>query len=229
MNTIHDLEATSYAPTSQAPHGEECTVASAWSSSPLGNPANDGAVYSDAAGYADNSDGFATELIAPTRKPWFMSKGVLAGTLIAAVGLSAGLGITLLGNSNQTHTTNTAASASPAPVAAQFASLAPVPAPAPSAAPPSPADIPAPAPVAAEIPAPAYIPAPVSIPDAGPPPAAPPPPPAAPPPPPVVVPAPVPVWVPHPGGLLPHPLNPAGPSHSIGCLPPHHLFGGVCH
>ncbi|MGO8938484.1 MAG: hypothetical protein ACLQLO_15635 [Mycobacterium sp.] len=45
MNTIHDLDATTYAPTSHAPRGEECTVASAWSSSPLGHPA-DGAAYS---------------------------------------------------------------------------------------------------------------------------------------------------------------------------------------
>ncbi len=93
VNTIHDLDATTYAPTSHAPRGEECTVASAWSSSPLGHPA-DGAAYSDAAGFVDDPYDFATDLIAPARKPWFISKGVLAGSLIAAVGLSAGLGLT---------------------------------------------------------------------------------------------------------------------------------------
>ena len=46
MNTMHDLEATTYAPTGYAPRGDDATVASAWSSSPLGNPAHD-------AGYAD--------------------------------------------------------------------------------------------------------------------------------------------------------------------------------
>jgi hypothetical protein len=227
VNTTHDLEATSYAPTSHAPRGDESTVASAWSSSPLGDPSG-GAAYSDAPGLVDDHYDLATDLIAPARKPWFISKGVLAGALIAAVGLSAGLGITLLSHSNQAPRPVAAtAGATAAPVAAPFASLAPAPAPAPPA-PAAPADIPAPAPVAAEIPAPAYIPAPAPIPDVAPPPAAPPPPPAAPPPPPVVV-APVPVFVPHPPVLLPHPLNPAGPSHSIGCLPPHHLFGGVCH
>ena len=95
MNTTHDLEATSYAPTSHAPRGDESTVASAWSSSPLGDPSG-GAAYSDAPGLVDDHYDLATDLIAPARKPWFISKGVLAGALIAAVGLSAGLGITLL-------------------------------------------------------------------------------------------------------------------------------------
>ncbi len=57
---MHDLEATSYAPTSQAPRGEECTVASAWSSSPLGDPAGD-AAYSDAAGFVDDGYDFAPD------------------------------------------------------------------------------------------------------------------------------------------------------------------------
>jgi hypothetical protein len=71
---MHDLDATSYAPTSHAPRGQECTVASAWSSSPLGDPA-DGAAYGGAAGFVDDRYDFATNLIAPARKPWSSARG----------------------------------------------------------------------------------------------------------------------------------------------------------
>jgi hypothetical protein len=229
VNTICDLEATSFAPTTHAPQDEQSTVASAWSSSPLGNPADDGA-YSDAAGFIDEHHDFPLDPTTSVRKRRFLSKGVMAGGLIAAVGLSAALGLTLLDNSksNQTRPLSATSGATAAPTAAPFASLAPAPAPAPAAPAPAvaaPVDIPAPAPVVA---APAYAPDPVGVPDSDPLPAAPPP--LAPPPPPAVVVAPVvPVWVPPHPVLLPHPLNPNGPSHGIGCLPPHRLVQGVCH
>ena len=71
MNTIHDLEATTYAPTGYAPRGDDATVASAWSSSPLGNPAHN-AGYADQAAYPvdgyDVSD-FASEPTTIARRP----------------------------------------------------------------------------------------------------------------------------------------------------------------
>ncbi len=250
VNTIHDLDATTYAPTSHAPRGEECTVASAWSSSPLGDPAGD-AAYSDAAGFVDDGYDFAPDPTTSARKPRFNSKGVLAGSLIAAVGLSAALGMTLFGNSNQPRPVSVASGVTAAPVAAPAAAPAPAPTPPNNGAAPAsvvalPADIPAPAPAVTP---PVNIPAPAPVvtppPDNGPPPADPGPPPAAPPPGPVVIvnSPPPPVWLPpiHPPLPLQPPSPPQSPPHlppppklptlppppSL-CLPPHHLVQGVC-
>jgi hypothetical protein len=235
---MHDLDATSYAPTGHAPRREECTVASAWSSSPLGDPAG-GAAYSDAAGFVDDRDDFATDLIAPARKPWFISKGVLAGSLIAAVGLSAGLGITRFGHSNQPQPVSVTSGATAAPVAAPAAIPAPAPPPpdngsAPASVAALPADIPATPvvtpPVDISAPAPLVTPPPLDngpAADPGLPPAAPPPGPVV-----IVNAAPPPVWLPpvHPPVPLlpPPPKLPTLPPPPSLCLPPHHLVGGVC-
>ena len=243
---MHDLEATSYAPTTQAPRGEECTVASAWSSSPLGDPA-DGAAYSDAAGFVEDRYDFPPDPTNSAPKPRFISKGVLAGSLIAAVGLSAALGMALFGESNQPRPVSVASGVTARPVAAPAAAPAPVLTPPDNAAAPAsvvalPADIPAPAPVVTppvDIPAPAPVVTPPA--DNGPPPADPGPPPAAPPPGPVVIvnAPPPPVWLPpihplqppppqSPPHLPPPPKLPTLPPPPSLCLPPHHLVQGVC-
>jgi hypothetical protein len=151
VNTVHDLDATSYAPTSHAPRGEECTVASAWSSSPLGDPA-DGAAYSDAAGFVDDRYDLCDRPDRAGAQAVVHQQGVLAGSLIAAVGLSAGLGLTLFGHSNQPRPVSVTSGATAAPVAAP----APVPSPAPAPASPPPDNGAAPASVVA---LPADIPA----------------------------------------------------------------------
>jgi hypothetical protein len=242
MNTMHDLEATTYAPTSYAPRGDDVTVASAWSSSPLGDPASD-AGYADEAGYLADGYDFPPDPITPARKPKFVSKGVLAGGLIATVGLSAALGMALFGNWSQPRPASVTSGATAAPVAAPAPAVAaPVqtppdnsPAPVPVAAPP--ADIPAPAPVVVpqvNIPAPAPVVTPP--PDNGPPPADPGSPPAAPPAGPVVIVAPPPVWLPplHPPLPL-QPPPPPSPPHlppppkgALVCLRARPLVQGVC-
>ena len=177
MNTMHDLEATTYAPTGYAPRGDDATVASAWSSSPLGNPAHD-AGYADQAAYpvdsyyVPDSPDFAADPTTVTRRPKFVSKGVLAAGLIATIGVGAALTFALSANLSQPRPVAVAAPSTSAPVAAPAAAVQPPPASVPAPAPVAdvPANIPAPAPVVEQ---PVNIPAPAPVvtppPDNGPP------------------------------------------------------------
>jgi hypothetical protein len=137
MRTTHDLEATTYAPTSYAPRGDDFTVASAWSSSPLGDPADE-AGYADETGYRVDRYDFSPDAVTPAPKAKFVSKGVLAAGLIATIGVSAALGMALFGNWNQPRPVSAAPGPTAAPVAVPAAVSAAVQTP--------PANGPAPAP-----------------------------------------------------------------------------------
>jgi hypothetical protein len=76
MNNIHDLESADY------------TIASAWASSPLGDPAAKDDYLSDE---------FPPDLSAPAAKQWSVRKSfVVAAVLLGAVGGVAALGLAII-------------------------------------------------------------------------------------------------------------------------------------
>ena len=257
MSTIHDPDRTTIQDpdkTGFAPRAQDATVASAWSSSPLGEPAADAAeteCFGDYPGYLFDDPG------TPATSSKSVVKTAVAAGVIGTVGVGAALGIVLFGTSARPHAVTVAAggtgvsSAVPAiPVPAQPVNP-PDSGPAPAVVlpdnDPAPAAVVNPAPVIAqpvELPPPAPVAAP---PGDVPPPAGPGVPPAAAPgpvvmvniaPPPIAVvqapqlPAPPKLPAPPAPPKLPAPPAPpklpSPPKPPVLCLPPHHLVGGVC-
>ena len=89
MSTIYDADPTTY-----APRGDDITTVSAWSSSPLGDPA-------DRAGYSAYRADVPPDPITPAARPWSISKGALVGGLIGTIGVSAAVGMALFGDWGQ--------------------------------------------------------------------------------------------------------------------------------
>jgi hypothetical protein len=243
MTTMYDADRTT-----SAPRGDDATVVSAWSSSPLGAPSA-GAAYADHTEYADETvcaqdaaysayrDDFTpdpVDRVDPVHQvdqqatPRSFRKVILAATLLGTVGLSAVLGAVLLADSGQPKTVAVAPGSAGAPAAVPAAVATVV----------TPTDNPpAPPPVISQAdngPAPAVV---------LPPPADPGTPPTAKPPGPVVEvnPAPPPIWAPpkppqwappSPPKQQPWPPKqqpwPPKQSTPVLCLPPHHLVQGVC-
>jgi len=230
MSTMYDADPTTY-----SPRGEDATIVSAWSSSPLGDPAFR-AGDADEDGYPAYRGGFRPDPITPAAaKPKPMGKAALAAGVIGAIGMGAALGIVLIGNSTQPRTVTVTPGSTGAPIAVPAAGaptqVVPPPGPAPAQAVAPPDNGPAPTAVVA-VPdnSPAPIPA-FTQPDNPAPPADPGSPPALTPPGPVVnvnVPLPpVSVSV-QPPQLPPLPSPPKLPPPPVLCLPPHHLVKGVC-
>jgi hypothetical protein len=241
MSTMQDADPTAY-----APRADELTIASAWSSSPLGDP-GDEAGYPDDAGYSPYRYDFPPDPITPPAKLKSISKGALVGGLVGTIGVGAALGMALFGNWTQPRPVSVVPGSTGVPAAVPAAGTpAPVinppdngPAPAPLVT--APANGPAPAPMVTPPdngPAPAPV---VTTPANGPAPADPGSPPDLTPPGPIVtvnVPPPPAVSVsvqppqlpplPSLPPLPPLPTLPPPPPLPTLCLPPHHLVHGVC-
>ena len=83
MNVMNDQD-----PTTFSPRADDVTAASAWSSSPLGDPA-DGAEYHP---YRYN---FPPDPITSAARPKSISKATLAAGLVGTIGVGAALGMAI--------------------------------------------------------------------------------------------------------------------------------------
>ncbi|HZQ31645.1 MAG TPA: hypothetical protein VFB19_07905 [Mycobacterium sp.] len=203
-------------PTTYSTHADDATMASAWSSSLLGDPTDD-------LGGEQYRPLFPPDPIAPVASPKFTGKGAaaLAAGFVGAIGLGAVVGVAVV-------VSTTSSEPRPVPAAARStgvpAAVTTVAAPAPVVTLPETAPAPAPVVIQSDD---APVPAPVIVrSDSGPPPPDPGPPagpgtpPEAPSGPVVVVNAP-PIWLPQ---FPPPPPSPPPPA----CKPPHHLVHSVC-
>src|ERR1700736_376398 len=83
MNVMNDQD-----PTTFSPRADDVTTASAWSSSPLGDPA-------DEAEYHPYRYNFPPDPITPAAGPKSISKATLAAGLVGTIGVGAALGMAI--------------------------------------------------------------------------------------------------------------------------------------